>query len=634
MDKQTSITSTEKLLEVIRGKADKSPVPPAVRQDQVIFPKKERFRFPSLSGMSLQKTHVTGVYISVGFLYLVKTRKTITGQREISELRRFALPPETSRNTPEFSAFLRSSLKAVCGSPKQSDLWAGMSAVHIDFHHLRIPNVPKKDIANAVYWSVRKQAPFDEKEVALDFEVHGEVIDQEIQKLSVMAYTAPRGEIEELKNLFAEAGWPLKGIAVLPFATQNLFRAGLLIAGAGATAGLFIGNNFSRIDIYAGNNLVMTRDIKAGTGSIVESLVDAFNERKKDPLTSPMNVEQGRKIVLSLGGEAPPPGEERDGAELLNTVFNLEKGDVVTMIRPALERLTRQIERTFDYYTTTYAGSRIEKIYASSLIELYQSLVDYVSTQLGIPVFFLNPLAGEKEMVLLEAASLSLTEKIAFAPSIGLSFSDNSRTPNLLYTYKDEERAETVTRINRGIFTVFILLVFVCSGIFIYQNKMISRKRSSLAVSETELASLGTPASREELMSMAAAGDKEKKFLRSYAERNLYVLLLGELSALTPTGIRLVNLQIGPQKSEKKTEGVAGAGGGGEKTDAGLITMEGLVIGDRRFFETTLAAYALKLESSPFFRGVIITNSSIVPYLKGETLHFTLSMKREKDISG
>jgi hypothetical protein len=272
------------------------------------FPLKAgRFRIALPRLASLKKTSTVGIDIGHDYLRLVRTVKTSGGKWEILDRRRFALPPKTPRETPEFSSFLKASLASVCGSAKRTDLWVNMSAANVDVRHVRIPKVPKKQIANAVYWTVKKETPFDEKELVLDFETQGEVIEQGIPKLAVMVYTAPRREVEELKEIFVRIGRPLTGISIVPFAMQNLLRTAWITAHDGNIASLFIGNDFSRIDIYSSDNLVMTRGIKAGMSSMVEALVDRFNERpgrRGDALT----IDQGRKVIRCLSPDSPPPG--------------------------------------------------------------------------------------------------------------------------------------------------------------------------------------------------------------------------------------------------------------------------------------------------------------------------------------
>ena len=100
-----------------------------------------------------------------------------------------------------------------------------------------------------------------------DFELQGEIVDQDKPKYSVMVYTAPKAEIEKVKTLFSDMGITLAGITTVPFAVQNIFRSKWMPASEEIFASLFIGNNFSRIDVYNKENLVMTRGIKTGSSN-------------------------------------------------------------------------------------------------------------------------------------------------------------------------------------------------------------------------------------------------------------------------------------------------------------------------------------------------------------------------------
>ena len=211
------------------------------------------------------------------------------------------------------------------------------------------PKSRKNRLDNVVYWTAKKEAPFDEKEMIFDFKLQGEVIEQGIPKLAAMVYTAPRQEVEELKNLFSRIGWPLTGITIAPFSIQNLFRTEWIPSPEGTIASLFIGTDFSRIDIYAEGNLVMTRDIRAGLNSLVDALADWFNEMKTNPDGPALTPEQGRKILQSLSPDSPPLQETDAG-------FGLGKEAIFEKIEPALDRLARQVERTFEHYNNDDAG--------------------------------------------------------------------------------------------------------------------------------------------------------------------------------------------------------------------------------------------------------------------------------------
>lgn len=629
MARLSDITSTEKLLKAIRSRKDDTAPAPSVLSEPV-RPKNGRFKIPLPRLMTRQKSSTVGIDIGHDYLRLVRAAKTTGGQWKIIDQRRFALPLGTPRDTPRFSSFLKSSLVSACGSARQSDLWVIMSAANVDVRHIRIPKVPRKQIANAVYWTVKKEIPFDEKEMLLDFEMQGEVVEQGISKLAVMAYIAPRREIEELKALFSRIGWPLTGISIVPFSVQNLFRTAWIPAHEGTMATLFIGNDLSRINIYSADNLVMIRVIKAGLSSMVEALVDRFNKLKQHPNAPPLTIEQGWKILLSLSPDSSPLQETDAG-------FDLRKEEVFEMILPALERLARQVIRTFEYYATTMPGERIVRVYVSGAMNSYQPIVDYLGSQLGIAGTVLDPL-GEQNAVSCPDAedARCISERIAFGPALGLAFSDNGHTPNLMFTWKDKEREASVIRINRVVFATFILSVLLCSGIFIFQNNTIAQKKETIAGIEMQINRLGLPVNREQLVKMAAKASQRRQLSRVYADRYLNVVLIGELAALTPSNIRFIDLKInlGPFVTAAATNPSKEKGRDVPKTNPVEVTVEGLIFGERRMLETSLAGYAMTLESSPLFRQVTIQKNNVEPYQKNETLHFILNLKVEEQVHG
>lgn len=615
------ITSTEKLLKVIRSKGElgSAPAEPPTKKSGSV-------RVPATSSISPGKLSTVGIDIGHEYLRLVRTAISSRGTRQIIDRWRFIRPPKTSIDSPQFAAFLKSSLSSACGSSKQSDLWAIMSSAGVDLHHMRIPRVGKKQINNAVYWTARKEAPYNEKEMIFDFEVQGEVIEQGIPKLAVMFYTAPRQDVEDLKNLFSGIGWPLTGISIVPFAGQNLFRTGWMPAGEGPHTSLFIGNDFSRIDVYSGGNLVMTRGIKTGNSSMVESLVGQYNDLNS-PEAAPLTPVEARKILFSLSPDSPPLNETDAG-------FGLTKEKVFEMIQPALERLVRQVERTFEHFTTTQGNEKIGKIFVTCAMNIYQPMIDYVGAQLGIASEVLDPLSVQDSIPVSRNVddSNSLSERIAFAPALGIALSDNNHTPNLLFTHKEKESEASVKRINQAVFTGFMAVVLICSVAFTYQNHVINRKRAEIAGLETELARTGPAVDRNQLLKAADEVNQRRALSKVYADRYLSMVMIGEIAALTPANIRLLDLKA--NLSFVQSSAAVKAPGENPKALVEEITMEGLIMGERQKLEASLAGYIMILEASPLFSQVTISKNSVGPYLNGEALHFILNLKVEEQVHG
>jgi Tfp pilus assembly PilM family ATPase/Tfp pilus assembly protein PilN len=490
-------------------------------------------------------------------------------------------------------------------------------------HHVNIPKVADKLLGNMVYWTVKKESPFDDKEMILDFEVQGEVIEQEVAKLAVMAYTAPRQEIEDLKNLFSRIGWPLTGITIAPFSVQNLFRTEWVPVFDITVANLYIDADFSRIDIYAGGNLVMTRGIKAGLNSMIDALVERVGETKTDPDAPPLTSGQGREIMRCLG-DAPLSPDADVG-------YGLTKDAVFKMIEPALERLVRQVERTFEYFHTTKPDSRIERIFVSDAMNISPSVVDFIGTHLGTASAILDPLVDEESTTSPDVDDLHrVSERIAFGQALGLALSDNERTPNQMLTYKNKERETSIKRINRVVFAIFIVAVLVCAAIFTYQNHLIGKKRDMIAGLKEQLAQAGPAVDHNQILALVAKLKQKNELSKVYADRYLGLVLIGELAAQTPAHIRFTDLKI--------SLGPATRGEPGKKEPPKArveeITVEGLILGERAAFETSLAAFTMALEASPLFKQVTVQKNSVEPYLKGETLHFILNMKVEEQVHG
>ncbi len=621
MAQNSDISSTEKLLKVIR---DKTPAPPAAPAPAPAAPKPPPAAAPLKFKASRKKASTVGIDIGHDYLRLVKAAES-GGKWRIIARRRLALPARASQDVPEFSAFLTSALKSFCGSPDQSDLWAIVSAAQVDVRHIRIPQVPKKQIANAVFWMGKKELVFNEKEVVFDYDVQGEIIEQGIPKLSVMIYTAPRRDVEELRSFFSRIGWPLTGISIVPFATQNMLRGGWLPALEGSVASLYIGNDFSRIDIYNGGNLVMTRGIKAGATSMIEAMGDRLGELRQMPQPT---LEQGRKAINSLSPDSPP-------LEASDYAYGLPKEEIFEIIQPALERLVRQVERTFEHYMTLAGSEPIGRILVSSAMNVYKPFIEYVGSELGVESLVFDPLSAQGPPAACPDVDdvQNVSERAAFAPALGLAMSDNTLTPNLIFTSGDKEKQAGVARINRIILAAFCAVALVCGAVLAYQGVGIAQKKGTVAKLETQLAALGPTINRDQLTKLTDQLNERRKLSKAYAERYMSMVLLSEVSALTPANIRLVGLKTNLAKAAAPPK-PAPAGAPAPPAGAEEVILEGLVIGGREGLENALAGYVLLLETSPIFRQVTIQKNTIAPFMKGQALHFVINMKVEEKLRG
>jgi type IV pilus assembly protein PilM len=619
------ISSTEKLIDYIRNKS--SDFQSQNVSSNLRKPFRKKNGTSSVKIRSRKNDITIGIDIGHEWLRLVKATKETDNRWKFLDYNNVLLSDISSRKSAEFNNFLKSQILAFCGDIKNPNLWVIMSAARVNVRHIRIPKVAKKQIENAVYWTIKKETPFDEKETVFDFEIQREITEQGVKKWLVMVYTAPRQEIEEINKLFAKIGLRLNGISIAPFAIQNIFANNWLPAEIGSVATLFIGNDFSRIDIYDQGKLIMTRGIKAGINSMVELLVERLSiPRSKtdtaNEVLGVVNLESARKVLFSLSPDAPYIEEKDIGGDLTEE----EKFDI---IMPALERVVRQVERTFEHSTVQLNNKKVDKIYVSTAMNVYQPMVAYVGEQLGIKSEILDPLNFIFDGLENAIQQISLSERIGLVPAFGLALSHIDYTPNLMFRFKDKEKIQRASQINRIFSIAMIAAVLIASLFFFYQLQVSYIKQNVLSKLEMEL-SRQTPLLDQNMISRLATTAKDhNKMMKAYGDRYLGMAVISEISAITPPNIRLISLNANLIFTEA-TQTVEKSKGTEKEATKGMaktVVLEGVILGDRKMLDSMLAGYVMKLEESSIFSKINVQKNTIELFNKRDVLHFILAMK-------
>ncbi len=604
MAKVNEVTSTEKLLDVIRGKSQMPEEESKPAVDMTPFPSNRAATSKAGVGSSSANAVTIGIDISYDNVRFVKTGK-VEGKLRIIDCGCAALSPQISKDSPEFDAFLKAELNNFIGSEQNVRLWANIPASSVEIRHIRIPKVSDSQLENAVFWTLKKESPFDEKEMILDFEVQNEVLDQGVTKLSVMTWMAPKKEVEHIKEIFSTNGFHLAGVTIAPFAIQNIFRSSWITSKETSFANLFIENDFSHIDIYSNGNLIVTRDIKAGTNSMIESIVYTLGSSRNTHVT----YDEAKDIFSSLGLE------EKAGSR--NT--GLTDEDLFQMISPALERLVRQIERTLEYSIGNLGNERINNIYISGNMNIYMPMIDFIASQLGLKGEVLHIPEDNTSCLCKGLKSVSISQKSSFMPAVGLSLSDNANTPNLLFTYKDKEKSKAVTKVNNRIFAAFMGIVVLCSIVYAGQLFAISSKKTALAKLERELTQAGPAVNQSLIVKMMGEAAEKSRESKQYLKRYMGVAVINEISSIIPPNMKITGLKIdmAGAKDLKDKDGKA----------IETVSIDGVISGAKGSAESALSAYIMKLDASLIFKEVVIQSSDYVSSKGEEGLHVTINMK-------
>jgi len=321
-------------------------------------------------------------------------------------------------------------------------------------------------------------------------------------------------------------------------------------------------------------------------------------------------MDQALKVILSLSPDSPSLTETDPG-------FNLKEAEIFEMILSAVERLIRQTERTFEYYSGPFGKERVKKIFISGGINGYRPLIDYIGDQLGIESDIIDPLEPGNPFLDDLLPPDSVTERISFTPAVGMALSDNSYTPNLIFTYKDKEELTSIRRINRGIFVAFIFIMAVCMSIFLWQGRSADLKKAKITQLHKELSQYSPTVDKELIMLMAPKYKRKQKDLKEYSMKYLGMAIIKDLSMRTPSNIRLLSI----------TANFGGITENKRKTTPKILEVDGIILGDRESLESSFAGYLMKLKGSPIFSHLSIIKSVLEPYEEREVLHFVLNIQ-------
>ncbi len=633
MAKQDEISSTEKLLELIRNNKRtqeiESTEPSTIEPNETEFSSANKgFK----SAVTRGKAASVGVDIGYDDLKLVKIHKASNQKRELLDYLRVPFEPDLYPGHPEFYKFLKKNLIRFCGSSKNLEIWSCISSARVELRYLRIPKVPQKQIANAVYWSHKKVAPYKDEGAIFDFEILGDIVEDGATKTTAISFTAPDKEIQRHKNLFAKSGFPLKGVTIVPFSFQNILRSHWLRTNVNTISCLYIGRDWSRIDIYAGENLVLSRGIKAGIktmneamrGELIESesnngleivpeMIDSPELMPQKPQPDPpkFDPEKAQKIFFGLIHDISPKAEEQ-------TKLLPEEEEIFRMILPALKRLVQQVERTFDHYTANFDNRRVEKIYISSTVRPHRRIVDYIGDELGLPRETFDPFVTDPGFLENVTIPSSEAERGSYAPAIGMALSSNSHTPNFLFTYKEKEKAARSRFANKVTLIAALVLLGLCVGIYGWQNHVIDLKMFEISRLKSKLDSYTVAVDQKLILNLVDKNKERDTEFREFSRKYLGMVVLTEISNLTPSNVRLNSIYVLLDSDTSS---------GGKASDSKNVILEGIILGDRTAMEATLAGYLIQLSGSPLFKQPVINQKEPGLFMDKEVLRFTAQLK-------
>jgi hypothetical protein len=275
------------------------------------------------------------------------------------------------------------------------------------------------------------------------------------------------------------------------------------------------------------------------------------------------------------------------------------------------------VELTFEHFSAHFENESVERIYISSSARPHKFIVEYIGNELGIPKENFDPFSTDSVYSGEVTGPESALEREAFAPAAGIAISNNSITPNFLFTHKDKKKIADINFINKILYAAFALIMILCVGFYFQQGNSIREKKDEVAMLKMEMSTFRSQVNQVEILKLVDEAKSNNKAFKEYGRKYLVIAALSEIAELTPANIRLLNISAqleAPPGAQKEHQ---------EKS----IVIGGIVLGDRRAMESILASYLIALKGSPIFDQPVISEKTSGFFNNNEVLQFTTQLK-------
>lgn len=496
-----------------------------------------------------------------------------------------------------------------------------------------------------------------------------------------MAYTAPRDAVEVVRGDFARAGFPLAGLTLEPFAHQNLFRRRLVPEPTATTANLHVGQNWSRLEIYANANLMFVRVIKTSMSGMIQAVQEALDAHRHSspqaaapgngagdgagdgenggislspeiagPMLLDLDDNSAGGLVLDLDPEpaagraaevAPGPGVSPDQArEAFEGIIygcedlpddhpgaGLGPEEVMGMLEPVASRLVRQVEMTLKHYRESLGYDAVTRMTVSGPLGASPPFLAYIGEQTGLPCAPLDPM-GDRVADVCSPQGRTAPGP-TWSQALGLAFSEKAITPSALFTYA-AKAAERGARLVEQWSLVGLAAALATMAFFSFdaasQVRTLTAQREALS---REMAALGAAADPAGLSRLMGELRSKRESLRAFVSRNRAVGLFEQALALAPEGVALgsITSEFGPPSAPPKDGQAKPAPVPAAVETPARVVLEGMITGDARLFDSMLASYVVALENSPLFSNASVKKSDLEALEGGATgLRFVIGL--------
>jgi len=331
--------------------------------------------------------------------------------------------------------------------------------------YITMPRMPEAELFDAVTIEVGNSQHFSIDDPVFDFQVVGNITDKNVEKTSVIVAAVARSSIDSLLAHFPPLeqdrvaglkkllqvpdfmGLDLVRIIPVSIALENVIKISQLKKQETIVM-LEMGLMSAELDIYRDGHLEFSRKINITGFDFIQCLTSALSTSKgKVELT----LQEAQWVRKEFG--IPSASEDYLIPEKITA------NQAISLLRPKLEQLIKEITRFFDFYYDKNRGDKIDRLVLSGEGTMLKRLPEFLNAELGLPVGMGNSLQDVAFLHEGMLDDLELRQRLTLA--IGAALSDGKGI-NLLPQPLRDSRKKFGRKIllSAGAMTVLLVSVF------------------------------------------------------------------------------------------------------------------------------------------------------------------------------
>ncbi|NQV30101.1 MAG: pilus assembly protein PilM [Candidatus Marinimicrobia bacterium] len=317
----------------------------------------------------------------------------------------------------------------------------------------KAPPVKGKEIDDLITWTAKKNLPFSSENINIDYKI----LDSEKGELkkNIIIGVGNNETISHFLELYKKRKFDLQNVTTIPFLDWQIFQHCYPDRQRGCVAIVHINRNETTITMVKSGRMEFNREMAVGVKDYHKALVQRVmvgNEGVN--ITEEMATNYLMKYGIPLDTDKDIP----------DTGISLYK--ISIFLRPVIERMTSEINRSLDYFKKQVADVECQEIYFTGLGAAIPNLVEVFQTQLGRPTEHLN-LLRQGDFEFPEDTQLDHQLVPIFATNFGLAFKASDGI-NLLPTERKQHFQYRVFNKLALFMAAIVLPLYMLLGYFRY----------------------------------------------------------------------------------------------------------------------------------------------------------------------